>query len=160
MDALTSILSQYSIESIIIFGVMFLVAVKFVGELLDWVSKKLREYFDVKNDEEEFKAEVKGQLNRILDELGKVESKTSLLQERMQNLTRTHIIDKSRYYTRLGAIDDAGLQDLERHYMLYKEAGGNSYVATLMEDVRELPHISLTDESTVDAILSKERGNA
>ena len=57
--------------------------------------------------------------------------------------TRSYIIDKFHYYVyQIGSIDEAALQDLERRYLYYKEAGGDTFIETRMKVLRELPLIT------------------
>lgn len=55
------------------------------------------------------------------------------------------------------AIDDLNLQSLERRYLYYKAAGGNSFIDGLMEEIRSLPRINAQDPRIINAI-NDERG--
>lgn len=160
MDAVTTLLSQYSIESIIITGIVVAVSIRFLGELIDWFSKNLRQYFNVRNEEEEFKATVLESVKKIserqkeqarlseerdkkiFDRINEMQKGVDLLQERMQDSSRAYIIDKFHHYKDIGAIDDMGLNDLERRFMYYKNAGGDTFIDGLMAEIRDLPHLS------------------
>lgn len=186
MDALNTLLSQFSIEGLILLGVLFLVAVKFVGELFEYCYNKLKKYFDIKDEKEERHEEIMNSLKELKqqvseqEELSKERSKqiTNLsvqlkeqedksqifqktidnqivkftdfetqlqnLCDRMQDSTRAYIIDKHHHYCyQIGAIDDMALQDIERRFMYYKAAGGNTFIDSMMEEVRNLPRLTL-----------------
>ena len=49
-------------------------------------------------------------------------------------------------------IDDIGLQSMERTYFYYKAAGGNTFIDTLMDEVRELPRPALENRAILEAI--------
>ena len=186
MDALNTLLSQFSIEGLILLGVLFLVAVKFVGELFEYCYNKIKKYFDIKDEKEERHEEIMNSLEELKqqvseqEELSKESSKqiTNLsvqlkeqedksqifqkaidnqivkftdfetqlqnLCDRMQDSTRAYIIDKHHHYCyQIGAIDDMALQDIERRFMYYKAAGGNTFIDSMMEEVRNLPRLTL-----------------
>ena len=67
----------------------------------------------------------------------------ALIQERLQENTRSYLIDTHhRFCYEVHAIDDLNLQSMERRYLYYKTAGGNSFIDTLMDEVRALPKIN------------------
>lgn len=66
-----------------------------------------------------------------------------LVQERLQENTRSFLIDAHhRFCYDVKGIDDQSLQSMERRYLYYKAAGGNSFVDELMREVRELPRLN------------------
>jgi hypothetical protein len=66
-----------------------------------------------------------------------------LVQERLQENTRSFLIDAHhKFCYEVKGIDDLNLQSLERRYLYYKSAGGNSFVDELMKEIRELPKIN------------------
>ena len=184
--AVDSLLSQFSIESLILFIILFVAAVKCVGELFEWLYGKVKKYFDIKDEKEtrheeivkkldnlEFKMDKQEQSNivqdkyidkisRQLDEQDKnsqqfrdildnqiikfteFENQLKVLNDRMQDSTRAYIIEKHHYYCyQMKAIDDMSLQDLERRFMYYKAAGGNTFIDSLMDEIRSLPKMTL-----------------
>lgn len=186
MDALTTLLSQLSIEGIIIVIVLFAVAVKFLGELFEYLYNKLKKYFDIKDAKEEQHAEIMNKLNSLeersvrqeersnhrqeqvdkmskqLDEqdrksadlkktlenqtkeISSLKSQIGTLTERTQDSTRAYLIDKHHHFCyQTHGIDDMSLQDMERRFMYYKAAGGDTFIDGLMEEVRALPRLTL-----------------
>ena len=66
-----------------------------------------------------------------------------MVQQRLQDSTRSYLIDKYHYYVQeLGVIDEAALQDIERRYLYYKNSGGDSFIELRMEEIRNLPIIT------------------
>lgn len=186
MDALTTLLSQLSIEGIIIVIVLFAVAVKFLGELFEYLYNKLKKYFDIKDAKEEQHAEIMNKLNSLeersvrqeersnhrqeqvdkmskqLDEqdrksadlkktlenqtkeISSLKSQIGTLTERTQDSTRAYLIDKHHHFCyQIHGIDDMSLQDMERRFMYYKAAGGDTFIDGLMDEVRALPRLTL-----------------
>lgn len=150
MEPITALLSQMSIESIILFVVALLVAAKAMSEVMDWAYLRLKKYFNLKSQKEEKMDDVIERLDRIekrsIDRDAKVsgiENNIALIQERLQDSTRSYIIDKYHYYVQeLGVIDEAALQDIERRYLYYKNAGGDTFIELQMEKLRSLPIVT------------------
>lgn len=190
MDALTTLLSNLSVEGIIILIVLFAVSIKFLGELFEYLYNKLKKYFDIKDAKEERHEEVMkslGELKRdnekqqeinrrrdeqvdkisrqldeqdrdsvelkqdikaLTQELSNLKSQVLALTERTQDSTRAYLIDKHHHFCyQIKAIDDMSLQDMERHFMYYKAAGGDTFIDALMEDVRALPRLTVEQMS-------------
>lgn len=150
MEPITALLSQMSIESIILFVVAILVAAKALSEVVDWAYLRLKKYFNVKTKRDENQEEIIERLDRIekrsIERDKKVDSintEIGLIKTRLQDSTRSYIIDKYHYYVQeLGVIDEAALQDIERRYLYYKEGGGDSFIELRMEELRQLPVIT------------------
>lgn len=150
MEPITALLSQMSIESIILFVLALLVAAKAMSEVMDWAYLKLKKYFNLKSQKEEKMDDVIERLDRIekrsIDRdvrVSSIESNIALIQERLQDSTRSYIIDKYHYYVQeLGVIDEAALQDIERRYLYYKNAGGDTFIELQMDKLRGLPIVT------------------
>jgi hypothetical protein len=70
------------------------------------------------------------------------ESTVALLQERMQENTRSYLIDAHhKFCYQFKQIDDLNLESLERRYLYYKTSGGDTFIDHLMEEVRALPRV-------------------
>ena len=88
----------------------------------------------------------------------------ALVQERLQENTRSYLIDAHhKFCYEIKAIDDLNLQAMERRYLYYKTAGGNSFIDGLMDQVRQLPRINfytgVIDENHNGADDREERAN-
>lgn len=186
MDALVTLLSQFSVEGIIITLVMFLAAVKVVGELLNWCYEKIKQHFNWKTQEDNRHSELMENFNELkvrnkqneeenlrrdkliekisnqldeqdrktadmvktltaqTDELTNLKDRVQTLTDRVQDSTKAYIIDKHHHFVyQLKAIDDMSLQELERRFVYYKAAGGNTFIDGLMEEVRDLPKVTV-----------------
>ena len=176
MDAVTTLLSNLSVEGIIFIIILFAVSVKFLGELFDYLYTKLKKYFDIKDAKEQDNierrerdkyrdervekisqqldaqdkdsAELKQVVQNLAAELAELKGKVSILTERTQDSTRAYIIDKHHHFCyQIKAIDDMSLQDLERRFMFYKAAGGDTFIDALMEEIRSLPRLTIEQMS-------------
>lgn len=186
MDALITLLSQFSIEGIIITLIMFLAAVKVVGELLNWCYEKIKQHFNWKTQEDNRHSELMENFNELkvrnkqneeenlrrdkliekisnqldeqdrktadmvktltaqTNELTNLKDRVQTLTDRVQDSTKAYIIDKHHHFVyQVKAIDDMSLQELERRFVYYKAAGGNTFIDGLMEEVRDLPKVTV-----------------
>jgi hypothetical protein len=67
------------------------------------------------------------------------------MQERLQENARSDLIDAHHQFCyQYKQIDDLSLQSLERRYLYYKTAGGDTFIDHLMEEVRALPRVNYT----------------
>ena len=120
MESIVQLLQQTSFENLFLLLVLVLAATKAFGELFDWCYSRLKSYFGNKGDEVDFQKEILKRLDNIdkktnsTDEkLEHMEQTLHVVQERLQNSTRSYIIDKFHYYVyQIGSIDEAALQDL------------------------------------------------
>lgn len=150
VEPLTTLFSQMSIESIILFIGAILIAAKAMSEVMDWAYLRLKKYFNVKSQKEEKLDDIIERLDRSEkrsikrdERVANIENQINLIQNRLQDSTRSYIIDKYHYYVQeLGVIDEAALQDIERRYLYYKEAGGDTFIELQMEKLRSLPLVT------------------
>ena len=158
MEVIANLFSQFSIEAIILFLIAIGLSLKFIGELWDYFYAKLKKYFNyssqkdqqhqellqsivlVKKDIEQFNS----QQIELKETINAIKKNMSVVNERLQEASRNTIIDKHHYFCyEIGAIDDLSLQSLEREYLYYKSAGGNSFIDGLMDEIRSLPRLKL-----------------
>lgn len=173
MDMVASLFEQYSIETLILTVIMLGLAVKAVSELIDWFSRKIESHFSGQTAEERHKEDVKQCLEDVreqLKELGQsigvltqrmdsLETQTKINIERLQENSRSYIIDKHHMFCyEVKGIDDYNLQSIERRYLYYKQAGGDSFIDDLMEEIRELPRLSIQHETVLWNHSKQDRG--
>lgn len=162
MSDLTNLLTQYSVPEIFLILVLALVSGKFVLEILDFFYNKIKKYI---LSEEEVPDKLQG-LDVKIDKLSEkidltmtqskqTEEALKMVQERLQENTRAAIIDAHhKYVYSFKAIDEMALQSLERRYLYYKAGGGNSFIDTLMEEIRTLPRLSLENRNVSEVIIN------
>ena len=165
MEALTTLLTEYSFPAIIIIIFLLLVAFKFVSDLIEWLYNKAKGFFKKQTDEEKKEEKLEGyfkdtndhfeKINKRFDdtdeqilEIRKFQENTAerlkFIEERQQENTRSFLIDAHhKFCYEYKAIDDINLQSVERRYSYYKHAGGDTFIDSLIEDIRELPKVNL-----------------
>lgn len=137
------LLTNYSLSEIILFLILAAVAVKQVISFFDWARKRIRQEVKEKDKPDEvFKLANKHeeQLLNIKHELDSLKEQISLLIESDRDDIKQSITKDHHYFCyKLGSIDDYSLDCVEKRYSHYREEGGNSFVKTLMQDMRALP---------------------
>jgi hypothetical protein len=78
----------------------------------------------------------------------------ALVQESLQESARSDLLDAHhKFCYEFKKIDDLSLQSIERRYLYYKTAGGDTFIDHLMEEVRELPRISYYEKPSLTSEL-------
>lgn len=161
VDFFNTFLEHYSLGESFIFIITILVGAKILSSLFEWLYGKLNTYFAKKSQKEKMIEELKVEQGKIIKGLEEVsavlvgvEEQIRVLTNRLQENSKSYIIDKHHYFChQIKAIDDFSLQSLEIRYMYYKSEGGDTYIDGLMQEVRELPKIDMRD---IEAIVSKK----
>lgn len=167
MDALNQLFSQYSFESLWLLIILLAVAFKFVNELFEYFYERVKKFFNYQSKKDNDKKDIINSLDGLRKNIENLQNSIvtqseaikqlkdheKLTLERLQENSRNYIIDKHHYFCyEVKAIDDLSLQSLERRYLYYKAAGGDSFIDGLMEDIRALPHIDLSNKRLQEAI--------
>lgn len=147
------LLQNYSVEQIIIFIIIFAIAIKECVDFADWIRGKFNGMVENRNKRDDLKRdvdkiehtheedmkklyEIQVSQNKAIDELTQ---SVELLLKSDKDEIKAWITDKHHYFVyELKYIDDYSLDCIERRYAHYQEEGGNSFVADLMEDIRNL----------------------
>ena len=148
------LLSKYSVGEIIIFIVILAIGLKEFIDFMDWAKDKAQKHFNKETDSaeaiqklEEKNAEQDEKITQILEAQNKISDNMTLILEQIKNLTKSDRDAIKAYITKehhhfcyeAGWIDDYNLDCIERRFQRYKEEGGNSFIAALMEEIRALP---------------------
>ena len=165
----------FSLQEIILFLILLALAIKGFVSFWDWAIDRLRKVFDKeykeKEDKEDIIATIQEQTKRI-EEIAKGQKEAQAQLYSFYNENKIHIenndkliqllIDSDKddikawiteqhhkfcYDTK--CIDAYSLDCIEKRYSHYEDEGGNSFVADLMKDIRELPKY-YTDELPLD----------
>ena len=157
MDLLTT----YSISEMFLFAVCAVIAVKGTWDLIDFFKgkylKKFNKDFEKKKQEEILQdhysdcqrqyEETMGayeslseKMDGVIDSIENINTKVNELIESDKHDIKQDIVKQYHYFVdRLGWIDDFSLDTLELRFDDYKSEGGNSYIAGLMSEIRQLP---------------------
>lgn len=141
------LLASYSLHEIIIFLIIFSAAIKGAFDFWDWLKGKVYAHFTKEKNVEEKDNKQDALIQEILqtqqalqEENKEIKTAINLLIESDKDSIKSFIVKEHHYYIQNGWIDDYSLDAIERRYKHYKEEGGNSFVHTLMAELRALPH--------------------
>ena len=163
MNEINNLLSSYSLQEITILTITLLFVAETFWKLVEFFYNKYQVHVGKKIDKREFEQRLKAafeQLSLKVDELNEqnkqthlqqdqIEKKLALVQERMQENTRSFLIDAHhKFCYQYHKIDDLNLQSIERHYLYYKTAGGDTFVDNLVEEIRSLPRANYLIEQS------------
>lgn len=160
-------LAAYSIGEIIIFITLLALAIKEGVTFYDWAKTRIQQGFNKNLKEEQAKENIEHELddleayfnkkeerfNRKKEEINtgfeELSKRISALEELVEMLIvsdkdsiKAYITEKHHKFCYQDKwIDDYSLDCIEKRYEHYKEEGGNSFVADLMEDLRALDRV-------------------
>lgn len=170
MGMIEQLLSQYSIETLVILVALLGFSVKAMSELWEWFYNKFKEHFSFRTQRDQDHQQLIEQIKELSNGIKTTQEEVQILEnnmtqfsdqmkittERLQENSRNYIIDKHHYFCyQVKAIDDLSLQSLERRFLYYKAAGGNSFIDGLMEEIRELPRLNFQNEQLLRDIARK-----
>lgn len=137
------LLQTYSIEQILTFIVALALAIKGCISFLDWAFAKVKQFVETKEEPEKLKNRIESHAQEIEDLKQIIKGlyrKIDILIESDRAAIKAYITKEHHFFCyEQKWIDDYNLACIEKRYSHYKEQGGNSFAATLMEDLRALP---------------------
>lgn len=148
------LLNHYSITDVIVFLVLFALALKGCINFWDWSVDRLRKVFKKESKQEQSKKALDEKLNQydakmnsILTHQEEMNKNISIINEKLHLLMDSDRDDIKAFITSCHHhyvydkewIDDYMLDSIEKRYSHYVEEGGNSYITNLMKELRALP---------------------
>lgn len=148
------LLEQYTIPQIIAFIIGLVAMIKGAWDTIEYFKDKYKRKFnkdyDVKIKEtklESFYNKTQQRHEEIMAKIDKVSDSVDTLSKRMDKLTESDmhdikqfIVKEYHYFTeQKGQIDDYSLDTILLRYADYKDEGGNSYIETLIDELKKLP---------------------
>lgn len=141
------LLSKYSIGEILVFIIIFSLGIKQAIELKDWFKNRLKKNTDEIISEQERNKIIEEKLKQYDKTLSNLNNcienfnkKLTILIDSDKDDIKAFIVDKHHYFCYSQKwIDDYSMDCLEKRYEHYVDENGNSYVKSLMEQLRALP---------------------
>lgn len=116
-----------------------------LSEKLDGLTQNLDAHID--NVSEKIDT-LKKQNDQTHEHQEQLDRSLSLVQERLQESARSSLLDDHhKFCYEFKQIDDLSLQSIERRYLYYKTAGGDTFIDHLMEEIRELPRVNYYEKN-------------
>lgn len=161
---MTNLLTNFSIQQIILFTVFGALAFKGVVDFLLWCkdlyNKKFNKDYKAKKEEQQLQEHFEScqkQSKAMTDKYESLENKIDDLTEKLKiridqiegslELLKTSdmhdikgwIVERHHNLIKQGWVDDFTMDTLEYRYSDYKAEHGNSYIDSLMNELRNLP---------------------
>ena len=148
------LLEQCTIPQIIAFIIGLVAMIKGAWDTIEYFKDKYRRKFnkdyDVKIKEtklENFYNKTQQRHEEVMAKIDKVSDSVDTLSKRIDKLTESDmhdikqfIVKEYHYFTeQKGQIDDYSLDTILLRYADYKNEGGNSYIETLIDELKKLP---------------------
>lgn len=165
------LLKTLSIEQILFYLIMFVLAAKEIVTLVSWFKEKYNEKFkkdySKKAEKESFEklfkelqeqqtqtqkmckdleAKLDGIAENFSVRMGVVEDKINKITTSNMHDIKSWIVDKHHALIKQSHIDDFTMDTLEKRYSDYVALGGNSYIGGLMKELRKKAHCPMEEE--------------
>lgn len=140
---MVDLLKAFSLEQIVLFTVLLALAIKGLISFIDWVKERNNKAFKVAQKP----IELQNTLQKHDEEIKDLHSSIDSLLQKIDLLIQSDKDDIKAFITRehhyfcyqKGWIDDYSLDCIEKRFDHYQDEGGNSFVETLMNELRSLP---------------------
>ena len=143
------LLTSYSIEQILFFLFVIAMAVKEGISLVNWFIDYFKKIFKKEEKGENLEDKVSTLYDMQIqqeEKMNKMCDNINILMESDRDSIKSWIVEKHHHFCyEVKAIDYFSLESIERRYQHYKAEDGNSYVATLMEELEALPKIETSE---------------
>ena len=143
MNELIQLLKQFDITTFLTFTIVLALAAKGVIIFFDWVKERLMKMFNKQTKKQRQREQLRQQeksIRELKNNMESIQSKMNLLIESDKDDIKAWITEKHHFYCyQQKYIDDYTLECLEKRFSHYEVEGGNSFVHTLMEELRALP---------------------
>ena len=159
------LLNTLTVDQIILYLVMFMLAFKEVVNFASWFKEK----YDLKFNKDYNKKEEAKKIENLYEEVqkqnnvtqtmckdledklitidNKFSERVNYMEDKIDKITTSNmhdikgwIVDKHHTLMKQKSIDDFTMDILEKRYSDYVALGGNSYIASLMGELRNLSH--------------------
>lgn len=138
------LLTKFSTSEIIIFAVLLLSSVKGIITFFDWIVSKGTQIFVKRYQKPKELEKTVQEMSKAISQLTK---KVNMLIDSDKDDIKAFITREHHYFVyQKGWIDDYSLDCIEKRYNHYQDEGGNSFIGSLMEEIRDLPKKKIQEE--------------
>ena len=131
------LLQHFSLSEIIVFTALIILAFKGGISILDWFSERGQTFFTKTYQKPR---ELENTLKSLIETVQNLNREVSILVQSDKDAIKAFITRQHHYFVyQKGWIDDYSLNCIEQRYEHYKKEGGNSFIGTLMQELRRLP---------------------
>ena len=131
------LLKNFSISEIMIFIILLILAIKGGINTLDWFHQRGEKFFR-KNYQKP--KELDHDIQIIKQSISELTKHVNMLIDSDKDDIKAFITRQHHYFVyQKGWIDDYSLDCIQQRYNHYQHQGGNSFICTLMKELRGLP---------------------
>lgn len=160
-----NLFESYSVSEIIIFFIIFCLAIKELVTFYDWGKTRIQQGYNKNLQQKEKEDDIQSKLaemnktfaqkeERFAEKKQEINNGFKSLEEQIKQLAdnvnllissdkddiKSHITEKHHYFCyEKKWIDDYSLDCLEKRFGYYEAEGGNSFILDLMNEIRALP---------------------
>lgn len=133
------LLQTFSLSDILIFAVLFVLALKGSVEFMDWLSDRGFKFFKRRYQRPR---QIEQSIKKMEKTIQALCIKVDLLTQSDKDAIKAYITKEHHYFVyQKGWIDDYSMDCIQRRYVHYNKEGGNSFIDALMQDLRDLPTV-------------------
>lgn len=140
---MVELLSIYSVSEILAIIVTLALAIKGVVSFWDWAKERLQKMFNKETQQKTIQQRIETlaeSQQQLMEAVKKLTEKVDMLIDSDKDDIKAYITDKHHYYVYTQKwIDDYTLDCITRRFKHYQDEGGNSFIETLMKELRALP---------------------
>lgn len=140
---MVELLSIYSISEILAIIITLALAIKGVVSFWDWAKERLQKMFNKETQQEKSQQKIEAlteSQQQLVEAVKKLTEKVDMLIDSDKDDIKAYITDKHHYYVYTQKwIDDYTLDCIARRFKHYQDEGGNSFIETLMKELKTLP---------------------
>lgn len=140
---MVELLSIYSVSEILAIIVTLALAIKGVVSFWDWAKERLQRMFNKETQQKTIQQRIETlaeSQQQLMEAVTKLTEKVDMLIDSDKDDIKAYITDKHHYYVYTQKwIDDYTLDCITRRFKHYQDEGGNSFIETLMKELRALP---------------------
>jgi hypothetical protein len=141
------LLETFTPVQIFTFIILFAIAFKQTVDFIDWLKEKVQDRDKSVKTEQDEKETLEERIEALEKSQKEISETLKTLKENMDMLIQSdkdaikaYITQEHHYYCyKIGWIDDYTLDCMERRFDHYVEEKGNSFIESLMDEVRALP---------------------
>ena len=157
------LLNQYSIQNIIIFIIFLALAVRGSVSFFDWARDRVKKaifHSDIPNQLKDNIQDHSKSIEELQESIAEIRDLVSLLIQSDKDAIKAYITKQHHCFVyQRGWIDDYSLNCIEQRYNHYKDEGGNSFIGTLMQELRKLPKQPFEDNEFKKEDLNESKNN-
>lgn len=160
MKDVQTLFTQYSAEEVLVFLAYLCAAVYGFVQFLDWANKRIHQKYDADTKEEKIHQQLETEFKRLSEDQKRIDESYERIDQALNDLNnrmdqlvdsgkesiRSYIVEKHHLFCyEKKWIDDYSLDCLEKKFENYKAWHGNSFIAGLMDEIRDLPKVPPED---------------